>query len=99
VTEDELRDLGERTQTIMQMVEQIGWDLFVDRAKAEIQKHELRILGGRLEPAEYQREAGWVQGALFILGLPQEAWNQYLAARARFDEERQRDEALEGAPV
>jgi hypothetical protein len=89
VTEDEIRDLGERVQQIAELTETIGWALFFDRAKVEITQHQNRILGGRLEEADYHREAGWVQGALAIIGLPQQTITEFQRARTRYDEEKQ----------
>lgn len=88
MTEDDLRDLSERTQQIQQLTETIGWALYFDRAKAEITQHQNRILGGRLDESDYHREAGFVQGALAMLNLPQQSVDEYQRARQHFEEEK-----------
>lgn len=87
MNEDELRDLAERTQEIHRITEVLGWELFVDRAKHEIAKHQQLILSGRLEQDEYHREAGWLQGALAMIGLPEQALKEYLSKREAFEAE------------
>lgn len=101
MTEDELRDLAERTQEIHRITETLGWELFTDRVKAEVAHHQQRILGGRLDLDDYHREAGWVQGALAVLGMPEQAMKELLGARERFDEQKalSEEDNLEPAAV
>lgn len=95
--ETDLRDLAERTQEIHRLTEVLGWELFRDRAHAEIAKHQRSILSGRLSEADYRREAGWVEGALAILGLPEQTMKEFLARREAFDAEHEEEEVPAGA--
>lgn len=92
MTEDELRDLAERTQQISEMAESHAWELFKDRAQVEIISHQKRILGGRLSEESYRREAGWIDGALAVLSLPTQINQEYLRIRAQLEEDTAEEE-------
>jgi hypothetical protein len=87
VTDDELRDLAERTHQLVQLAKSPGWALFVDRASIEIARHQRLILGGRLDEAAYRRETGWLEGAQALLAVPEKAQSEYAAALLRAEEE------------
>lgn len=89
MTEEELRDLAERTQQIGELANSIGWDLFVDRAHAEITKKQKAILSGNMDAEQYRRDTGWVAGALAMLSLPTQAREEYARARQQYEEARQ----------
>lgn len=73
MNDQEFADLAERTHQLKTLTGQTGWPMYLDRAHAEIAKHQRLILGGNLTEPEYRRETGWVQGALLILELPDQA--------------------------
>jgi len=87
VTEDELRDLQERALQIRELVRQPGWAILTDYVVAQIDAKNRRILAGRLHPDDYRVEAGWVQGATFVLGASDQLDRQVEQARRRLAEE------------
>lgn len=70
MNDDEYADLAERTQQIQELTKHPGWDLFTDRAVAEIGKHQRAVLNGHLTEPEYHKEVGWLRGAQQLLDLP-----------------------------
>ena len=89
MNDDELRDLAERTQQIRDMAETGGWAMLCDRVLAEVSMHQKRILGGRLSEEEYRREAGFVEGAMSALQMPDRVLTEYLRVRERFEAEQE----------
>lgn len=67
----DFRDLQERAALIEEMAESSAWTLLNDRARATIFQHQERVLMGRCPSLEdYKAACSWVDGALFVLGLP-----------------------------
>lgn len=92
MNDQEYADLAERTQQLHELTETPGWAMFLDRAGAEIGKHQRIILGGHLTEEEYRRETGWVQGATVILDLPGKAQYELEQAATERQEENERTE-------
>ena len=66
------------------MTSHTGWELLKDRAAHEIGAFQKRILQGHVaDLAEYKRLAGWVDGASFVLGLPERMQKEVDEARTR----------------
>lgn len=60
----QLREMIERRAAIIELMRTPGWNHLYEFVQNEINRRSQRIVLGRLEIDEYQREAGWCQGAL-----------------------------------
>jgi hypothetical protein len=79
------------------MAQTLGWDLFFDRAKAEIESHQRSIMAGNLSAEDYRKESGWIQGALAVLNLPNKMRDDFQRKHAQYEEEqREAAEDVEG---
>ena len=66
------------------MTKDTGWELLKDRAADDIGKHQRRILQANVtDLAEYKKLAGWVEGAMFVLTLPERMQKECDDARVR----------------
>jgi hypothetical protein len=89
VTEDELRDLVERAFEIEQMQESAGWLYLRDYVSAQIQAKNRFLLNGHAKTLEeYRSEAGWIQGAMFVLEAQERLQETVRVARAQLDEQK-----------
>lgn len=77
MTDEEFRDLAERTQAIGDWWDMPAAALYVDRLSAEVGKHNRRILGGDLTPEQYQKECGVIQGLQVAAGLVEQARREF----------------------
>lgn len=70
-TDEEFRDLQERSALIEEMADHPGWALLCDRAYKMIGPRQQRVLKGNLpDYLAYQKEICFIDGASFILRLP-----------------------------
>lgn len=71
-----------------------GWELLKDRAAETIGKRQERILGGTLtDMNDYKHLAGFVEGATFVLELPERMQRELDEARIRNAEQQGGDVA------
>jgi hypothetical protein len=69
--DDEFRELQERSQLILDLVEHPGWSLLVDRANVGLwAKQNLLISGGAKDFEHYKTSLAWMEGAQYVLGVP-----------------------------
>lgn len=68
--DDQLRELHERVAQIGEMTQHPGWGLYKDLVLAKTTARQRVILAGRLSPEDYNRETGWVAGAIAALDAP-----------------------------
>ena len=84
--EDEFRELLERIQVVEDMAATPGWAYLADRAAVTIGAKPHQILAGSVvDINEYKSLSGWLQGAQFVLGLPERMRKEVEAARERDD--------------
>lgn len=94
----EFSELAERTQQLVEVSQTLGWKLYEDRARVELAKHQHAILNGQLDHDRYQRECGWLDGAVTMLGLPAQAQKELQDAALRRAAEADEQEAAEASP-
>lgn len=84
---DQLRDYVERVHLLEQLTQHPGWPVLRDVVIAKTGARQNRLIRGQVEDfAHYKQMAGWVEGALAALDVPQTQLQQLAAARARLDE-------------
>jgi hypothetical protein len=86
LTEDELRDLVERTHQVRTLTESSEWPYFEDRVKVIARSFSDRILAGHMDEAEYKFSCGVLEGVRLVLGIPERIADE--AKRAQEDYER-----------
>jgi hypothetical protein len=92
VTDDELRDLIERAYEITEMQQETGWVYLRDYVTAQIQAKNRHLLNGHAKTIEeYRAEAGWIQGAMFVLEAAQQLNEQVERARILVEEQKAAD--------
>lgn len=70
---NELRELQERAHQIRQLQQTSGWELLADYVKAQADAKLRRLIAGRAKTVEeYRGDAGWIQGATFVLNAADE---------------------------
>ena len=68
MTEDELRELIERAHQIRELTKTPEWELLRDYIATVVSKKNRALLNGNAKTIEeYRGEAGWIQGAMFVL--------------------------------
>jgi hypothetical protein len=93
----EYRDLQERSALIEELSKHPGWTMLVDRAHATLAARQQRLIGGRIKDyEEYRAECGFIDGAFFVLHLPNTV-NQELVDETAYREERKAAEEEEAA--
>lgn len=74
MNEEQYRELQERVHVLRELANTSGWLYLTDLANDRLLSHRGRLRRGLLETLEeYKYIAGFVQGAEFILGLPEGA--------------------------
>jgi hypothetical protein len=87
--DDELRDLVERAYQIRELQQSDGWALLRDYVATQVNAKNRHLLNGHARTIEdYRAEAGWIQGAMFVLEAADRLDEQLAAMRARVDEEK-----------
>ena len=81
MTEDELRDLQERTHQIQQLAKYPEWQMLYDYVSAMVQAKNRSLLNGNARTLEeYRADAGWISGAMFVLQAPERIEEQMKSA-------------------
>ena|SRR5215831_13584432 len=71
--DNELRDLQERVQLIEEMAGTNGWLMLADRAHATLAQRQQRLLvGSPKDYTDYVKEVAFIDGAFFVLRLPEQ---------------------------
>lgn len=71
MTEDELRDLKDRTAQIVALTEQPGWMILMDRITAKLHKDQTYLIRGNCKSYdEYQKICAWMDGATYVMQAP-----------------------------
>lgn len=71
MTEDELRDLKDRTAQIIALTEQPGWALLVDRVAVKLHRDQTYLIRGNAKThEEYLKICAWMDGASYVLNAP-----------------------------
>lgn len=71
MTDEELRDLQERVQTISDMTASTGWAMLQDAAKAVLVSKQTRIIQGKCDNyEEYKTDCAFGDGVLYLINLP-----------------------------
>lgn len=70
MTEQELRDLQERSQLVGDLTNHPGWPLLVDRANLSIFQRQHLLLNGAKDWEQYREEIMWIRGASYVLKIP-----------------------------
>ena len=94
--DDEFRDLQERSALIEEISRHPGWDMLVDRAHVTLASMQQSIINGRLNRSDYKNRCGFVEGAFFVLHLPDKVRKE-LEEELAFREEIKRAEEEEAA--
>jgi hypothetical protein len=82
LTEDDFRELLERNQQIQELTSHPGWKFLSDRAVHTIAARQRSVLGGTvLSLEDYKRSIGWLEGAGFVLKIPEIVEEEVRAAR------------------
>lgn len=89
MTEDDFRDLLERNQLVQELTEHAGWPLFIDRAVHTIAEKQKRVLSGRITEEEYRADTGWLEGAQYVLTVPERLNGEVELARTQIVEDKQ----------
>jgi hypothetical protein len=90
----ELRELVERAYQIRELQQTEGWILLKDYVASQVQHKNRWLLNGHARSLEeYRAEAGWVQGAMFVLEAADRLDEQVAAARERAEEEKAASQA------
>lgn len=71
MTDEELRDLKERSATIRELSEHPGWELLKDRARARMFMDQTFLIRGRADDfTAYVKLCAWLDGVSYVLELP-----------------------------
>lgn len=71
MTDGELRELQERVELVGRLVEEPGWALLIDRARATVAGKQSRIVQGKCDDHEnYVKECSFLEGMDFFVKLP-----------------------------
>ena len=88
-TDEEVRELVERVYQIRELQKTEGWALLRDYVGAQIQAKNRHLLNGHAKSLEdYRAEAGWIQGAMFVLEAADRLDQHLTDTRARVAEEK-----------
>ncbi len=71
-SEEDFDELKDRESLIFELTESPGWQALVATARKRVNTQKLRILSGNLAAEDYMKTAYSIQGAEFVLGLPEE---------------------------
>ncbi len=71
-SEDDFDALKERESLIFDLTESPGWQAITEAASINIEAQRRSLFSGRLSPEDYLRVTSWLQGADFILSLPEQ---------------------------
>lgn len=94
MTDEELRDLQERSQLVADLTQHGGWQLLVDRANLGLwAKQNLVIGGGAKDYEQYKTAIAWMEGAQFVLAVPMLVEQELELELAAREEERLEAEA------
>src|SRR5262245_39561628 len=89
MNDNELRDLVERAFQIRELQGTQGWALLKDYVASAVNAKNRWLLNGNAKTIEeYRAEAGWVQGAMFVLEASERLDTQIGEARERMAEEK-----------
>jgi hypothetical protein len=67
---------------IQELTNQPGWSYFTDRAVATIASYQKKILAGGIDSLEdYKKLTGWLEGAAFVLSIPERVAKETQSAR------------------
>lgn len=81
-TEEQLRDLVERTHRIRQLTKTPDWQLYADWLIACLEPKQRALLSGSMDDMlRYKQEAGFIQGAMFALHAADELERQLARAQ------------------
>ena len=88
--DDELRDLVERAYQIRELQQSEGWLLLKDYVATQVNAKNRHLLNGHARSLEdYRAEAGWIQGAMFVLEAADRLDQQLAEMRARVDAQKE----------
>lgn len=83
MTDDEFRELIEMSHAINELTRQPGWTYLIDRAVHSISAKQRNVLGGSVSSLEdYKKNIGWLEGANFVITIPERVDGEIRAARA-----------------
>jgi hypothetical protein len=69
--DEDFRELQERSQLILDLTAQPGWDLLTDRANVGIWAKQNLLIGGSAKDFEhYKTTIAWMEGAQYVLSVP-----------------------------
>lgn len=90
----ELRDLQERVQLVRDLIEQPGWPLLIDRANVALwSRQNLLVGGGAKDYEQYKTTVSWMQGAQYVISIPNMIQQEIDSELERRDElDRQEDD-------
>lgn len=90
MNDDEFRELLEMGQQIRELTQHPGWAYLLDRAVHTISSKQKTVLGGQVTSLEdYKKNVGWLEGANFVISLPERVDNEIAEARTNLGEREQ----------
>lgn len=90
MNDDELRDLQERAHQIRELQAMPQWAMLHDYVSAMVNAKNRSLLNGNAKTIEeYRADAGWINGALFVLNAADRLDEQLKDSTNRIIEQRE----------
>ena len=71
ISDEDFRDLLERSALVREMADHPGWPLLADRARVNLFSRQRALIQGQTKDWEdYIRQTAWMEGVSFVLDLP-----------------------------